>query len=152
MGNLTASDNPITFNNSVMLAAGLTLTAGASTVTFAGGTVAPDPGVLTIAGGCTLSASSTFTATLNGTGSSSYSQVTASGPVDLGGSTLMLALGFTPQVGDSFTLLTTSDPGGISGTFAGLAEGATFTEGGFTFQITYQGGPGGKSVVIRRVA
>jgi hypothetical protein len=154
MGNLTASNKPITFNNSVMLSTGLTLSAGNSTVTFAGGTVAPDPGVLTIAGGCTFSSSSTFKATLNGTGSSSYSQVTASGPVNLGGSTLMLALGlgFTPQVGDSFTLLTTSNPSGIKGTFAGLAEGAIFTQGGVTFQITYQGGPNGKSVVITRVA
>jgi len=152
MGDLTATDNPITFNNSVMLGAGLTLSAGTSTVTSAGGTVAPDPGVLTIAGGCTFSSSSTFKATLNGTGSSSYSQVTASGPVNLGGSALTLALGFTPQVSDSFTLLTTTDPGGISGTFAGLAEGATLTQGAFTFQITYRGGPDGKSVVVTRVA
>jgi hypothetical protein len=63
-----------------------------------------------------------------------------------------LALGFTPQVGDSFTLVTTTDSGGITGTFAGLAEGATFTQGGFTLQITYQGGPNGTSVVITRVA
>src|SRR5262249_39620339 len=76
-GDLTASNNPITFSNSVILGAGLSLSAGISTVTFAGGTVAPDPGVMTIAGGCTLSSSSTFQATLNGTGSSSYSQVTA---------------------------------------------------------------------------
>jgi hypothetical protein len=152
MANLTASNNPITFNNSVMLGAGLTLSAGTSTVTFAGGTVAPDPGVLTITGGCTFGSSSTFKATLNGTGSSSYSQVTASGTVDLGGSTLILALGFTPQVGGSFTLLTTSDPGGISGTFAGLAAGATFTQGGYRFKITYKGGASGKSVVITRLA
>jgi hypothetical protein len=76
----------------------------------------------------------------------------AGGPLDLGGSTLTLALGFTPQVGDSFTLLTTSDGSPIIGTFAGLDEGATFMQGGLTFQITYQAGPGGNSVVLTCVA
>ena len=70
--------------------------------------MAPDPGLVTIAGGCVLGGSTTFSATLNDTGPSSYSQIAVSGPVDLGGSTLSLALGFTPQVGDSFTLLTSS--------------------------------------------
>jgi hypothetical protein len=150
-GNLTTSDSPITFSNAVMLAAGLTLSAGAGTVTFAGGPVAPAPGLLSIAGGLALDASSTFTATLNGTDPGTYSQVTVSGPVDLGGSTLSLVLGFTPPVGSSFTLLS-SDAGPISGTFAGLPEGATFTQDGFTFQITYQGGPDGDSVVLTRLA
>jgi hypothetical protein len=52
-----------------------------------------------------------------------------SGPINLGGSTLNLTLGLAPQVGDTFTLLS-SAAGPISGTFAGLAEGATFTQGG----------------------
>jgi hypothetical protein len=150
-GNLAATNSPITFNNAVALSAGITISAGSDIVTFAGGTVAPDPGLLTIGGGFALAPSSTFTATLNGTDSNSYSQVTASGAVDLGGSTLSLALGFTPQVGDSFTLLTSSAGPNI-GTFAGLDEGATFTQDGFTFQITYHGGPNGNSVVLTRVS
>jgi hypothetical protein len=43
-----------------------------------------------VAGGVVLSDSATFSATLNGTDPDGYSQVTASGPVDLGGSTLNL--------------------------------------------------------------
>ena len=69
----------------------------------------------------------------------------------MGGSTLSLVLGYTPQVGDSFTLLTSNDPAGVTGTFAGLDEGATFTQDGLTFQITYQAGPGGNSVVLTRL-
>jgi hypothetical protein len=103
-----------------------------------------------VAGGVVLSDSATFSATLNGSDPDSYSQVTASGPVDLGGSTLNLTLGFTPDVGAAFTLLS-SDAGPITGTFAGLAEGATFTQDGMLFQITYQGGPNGNSVVVTRV-
>jgi hypothetical protein len=151
-GNLTATDSAVTFNSAVALNAGVTLTVGSSTVNFAGGTVTPDPGVLTVAGGVALAGSATFNVTLNGTDPGSYSQVVASGPIDLGGSTLSLSLGYTPLVGDSYTLLTTSDTGPISGTFAGLDEGATFMQDGLTFQITYHGGSGGNSVVLTRVS
>jgi hypothetical protein len=66
------------------------------------------------------------------------------------GSTLAISVGYAAQVGDTFTILTAT--GGITGTFAGLAEGATFSQGDFTFQITYQGGPGGNSVVLTCVS
>src|SRR5262249_15560069 len=121
------------------------------TINFAGGMVAPAPGLVTVAGGVALASSATFTATLNGTDPGSYTQVSASGPINLGGSTLNLSLGFAPQVGDAFTLLSSAS-GPISGTFAGLDEGATFTQDGSVFQITYQGGPGGQSVVLTRLA
>jgi hypothetical protein len=137
----------VTFNQSVVLNAGLTINVGTSAVNFAGGTVAPGPGTLTVTGGFVLTNSTTFSATLNGTDPSNYSQVMAGGPINLGGSTLSLVLGFQPPVGSTYTLLTTSS-GPIQGTFAGLPEGAIFTQGGSTFQITYQGGPGGNSVVL----
>jgi hypothetical protein len=149
-GNLAAGGNAVTFNSAVALAAGLTLGAGSDTITFAGETVAPDPGLVNVAGSITFANSATFTATLNGTDPGSYSQVSGSGPVDLGGSTLNLSLGFDPQVGDALTLLS-SDFGPIIGTFAGLDEGATFMQGGFRFQITYRGGASSNSVVLTRM-
>jgi hypothetical protein len=150
-GNLTATDSAVTFNDTVVLNAGLTIDAGSGTVTFAGGTVAPDPGLLTVAGGIALSRSATFSATLDGTDPGRYSQVRAAGLIDLGGSTLSLTLGFTPDIGDQFTLLSSDDSSPITGTFAGLAEGAVLTQDGLQFQITYQGGVDGKSVVLKRV-
>ena len=150
--NLATTDSPVTFTSSVLLNAGLTLSVGAGTVTFAGGTLTPAPGLLTIAGSLAFSGATTFRATLNGTDPASYSQVVASGPIDLGGSTLSLSLGFTPEVGDSFTLLTAGDGSSITGTFAGLDEGATFSQGDITFQISYQGGPNGNSLVLTRVS
>jgi hypothetical protein len=149
--NLAAGGNTISFTDAVALSAGVTLGTGSDTISILGGTVAPDPGLVTVAGSLALSSAATLRVTLNGTGTSSYSQIVASGPIDLGGSTLSLSLGFTPQVGDSFTLLTSNDPAGITGTFAGLDEGAIFDQDGMQFQITYQGGPGGKSVVLKRV-
>jgi hypothetical protein len=151
-GNLTATDGAVTFNDTVVLNAGLTIDAGSGTVSFAGGTVAPDPGLLTVAGEIALSRSATFRATLDGTDPDRYSQVRAAGPIDLGGSTLSLTLGFTPEVGDCFTLLSSDDSSAVTGTFAGLDEGAVFSQGGLTFRITYQGGPAGNSVVLTRVA
>jgi hypothetical protein len=59
-----------------------------------------------------------------------------------------------PAVGSSFEILNNEGSGAISGTFAGLAEGSTFTVkvGGtiMTFQITY--GAGGNDVVIKRIS
>jgi hypothetical protein len=114
--------------------------------------VAPDPGLVNIGGSLALVSTATFSATLNGSDPASYSQVVAGGPIDLGGSTLSLTLGYTPQLGDSFVLLTSNDPAGVTGTFAGLDEGAVFDKDGFSFQITYQGGPAGANVVLTRVA
>src|SRR5262249_1451945 len=91
IGNLTATDGAVTFNDTVVLHAGRTIDAGSGPVPFAGGTVAPDPGLLTVAGGIALSRSAAFRATLDGTDPGRYSQVRAAGPIDLGGSTLSLA-------------------------------------------------------------
>jgi hypothetical protein len=55
-------------------------------------------------------------------------------------------------VGSTFEILTTTDPAGIIGAFAGLDEGSTFSQDGFTFQITYHGGPNGTSVVLTRLS
>jgi hypothetical protein len=131
--------------------AGLTISAGSSTVNFSAGTVAPSPGIVTIAGGVVLTGSTTFSATLNGTDSGSYSQLAASGPINPGGCTLSLVLGFEPPVGSTFEILTNTGTGPITGTFNGLNEGTVFPQGGYQFQITYQGGTGGSSVVLTRV-
>jgi hypothetical protein len=150
-GDLTAIDSPITFNHSVVLNTGITLSAGASTVNFASGSVLPSPGVAAIAGGVVLTGSTTFSATLNGTDPGSYSQLTVGGPIDLGSSALNLTLGFEPPVGSTFEIITNTGSTPITGTFSGLAEGAIFTQGGYQFEITYQGGTGDDSVVLTRV-
>jgi hypothetical protein len=152
-GIFTSSTGPMTVTGPIAVLSGVLTGQGTiESVTDIGGTLAPSPGIFSVAGSVTLFASSTFSVTLNGADPGSYSQVNAAGPVNLGGSTLDLSLGFTPQVGDSFTLLTAGDGSSITGTFAGLDEGATFSQGDITFQISYQGGPNGNSLVLTRVS
>jgi hypothetical protein len=151
-GLFTSSTGPMTVTGPIAVLGGVLNGQGAlESVTAIGGTLAPSPGILSVAGSVTLFTSTTFSVTLNGTDPGSYSQVNASGPVILSGSTLDLTLGFAPQVGDAFTLLSSAS-GPIIGTFAGLDEGATFMQDDMLFQITYQGGPDGHSVVLTRLS
>ena len=72
--------------------------------------------------------------------------LTAGGNVTLAG-----ALDLMPppglSVGDTFTLVDKTSSGAISGTFAGKAEGSTFSAAGQNWQITYAGGDGNDVVV-----
>ncbi|HEY2798262.1 MAG TPA: hypothetical protein VGK26_10270 [Thermoanaerobaculia bacterium] len=75
-----------------------------------------------------------------------YGQLITTGDVGVTGSTLSLGFTFTSSTGDAFTII--SNGGGVvTGTFAGLPEGATFTSNGRTYQITYVGGDGNDVVV-----
>jgi autotransporter-associated beta strand protein len=84
-------------------------------------------------------------------GAGGYGQIDVTGPVKLGGSTLSLTIGFTPTVGESFTLINNDGTDAVVGTFNSLAEGATFTVSGMKLRITYAGGDG-NDVVITRIA
>lgn len=76
-----------------------------------------------------------------------YGTLNASGNVSLGGSNLVVSFAFTSATGDAFTIINKTSGGAVTGTFAGLAEGATFTSNGRTYQITYVGGDGNDVVV-----
>jgi uncharacterized delta-60 repeat protein len=55
--------------------------------------------------------------------------------------------GFTPAFGDVFRVIDNTSTNPVLNTFSGLPEGAIFTKGGATFQITYQGGDGNDVVL-----
>jgi hypothetical protein len=55
-------------------------------------------------------------------------------------------------VGSSFEILTNAGSAPVNGTFPGLNEGSVFNVGNYQFQITYQGGSNGHSVVITRLS
>jgi autotransporter-associated beta strand protein len=115
------------------------------------GSSATQPAILR-AGKLTLNSGSSFDVALNSTtAGSGYSQLIVGGTVSLGGSTLNVTLGFTPAIGDSFTIIKNNSGSAVIGTFNGLAEGATFLVKGLTFKITYKGGSG-NDVVISRVS
>jgi hypothetical protein len=110
-----------------------------------------DPGnaVITMASGTRLdTGSGTLTVELrDGAGLTNPD----SGPIFLGDSGLSLVVGAEPPLGSSFEIVTNAGSSSINGTFAGLTEGAIFTQGGYQFQITYQGGTGGDSIVLTRL-
>jgi hypothetical protein len=161
-GVFTSSTGPMSISGGTILTGGHTsygLLTGVGTVdalTTLGGTLAPggsSPGILSITGALALNQYTTVSILLNGIAAGTgYSQLQAAGPIDLGQSTLSLNLGFVPPVGSSFEILTNTGAAPITDTFAGLAEGAVFSQGGYQFQITYQGGTGSDSVVLTCLA
>ncbi|MBP3958590.1 Ig-like domain repeat protein [Gemmata sp. G18] len=127
---------------------GGTGTVGSVTVT-SGGTLSPglSPALLSINGDLTFY-SSTFVVEANGTTlGSGYDSVAVSGIATLNNSaTLVFSPTFSPNVGATFTILTAT--GGVTGTFSGLADLATFTIGTRTYQIDYTA----NSVLVRVLA
>ena len=96
----------------------------------------------------TQASTATFQIRLNsstvGTG---YDQLTVSGTtVSLNGA-LDLVCGPHLVPGSTFTILNKTSTGAITGTFAGKANNSTFTDDGYTFQITYTGGTGNDVVL-----
>jgi hypothetical protein len=161
-GVFTSSTGPMSVSGSVILTGGsssfgqLSGMGQVDTLTTLGGTLAPgsaSPGVLSVNGALTLNLYTTVSILLNGAAAGTgYSQLQAGGPIDLGQSTLSLQFGFVPPVGSSFEIVTNTGAAPISGTINDLDEGAIFSQGGYQFQITYQGGTGGDSVVVTRLA
>src|SRR5262249_27878540 len=77
-----------------------------------------------------------------------FDQLIVNGAVSLDG-TLSVSLlnGFTPSVADSFKIIDNDGVDAVSGNFAGLPEGATFTGGVSNFSITSAGGTGNDVVL-----
>jgi autotransporter-associated beta strand protein len=96
----------------------------------------------------TQASTATFQIRLNSsTVGSGYDQLTVSGTtVSLNG-TLDLICGPNLAPGSTFTILNKTNTGAITGTFAGKANNSTFTDDGYTFQITYTGGTGNDVVL-----
>jgi fibronectin-binding autotransporter adhesin len=104
------------------------------------------PGVLT-AGAVSL-AGGAFRVDLDGpTVGTGYGQL-VTGAFALPGSVtkLELDLQYQPSAGQAFTIVNSASP--VSGTFHGLAEGATVAVSGYAFSITYKGGTDGNDIVL----
>ncbi len=146
-------DGSITSSTSVAAAATL---GGTGTISapvavtgalIAGDTTAASTGSLTV-GNLSFGSGGTLNVLLNGTtAGTGYDQVTATGAVNLAGSSLDLSLGsgFTPAPGTTFDILVNNGGSAITGTFS---QGSTITVGGTTFSISYAGGTSGHDVVL----
>ena len=138
---------------SVASAASLTGTGASSgTVTVAsGGTVSPGvAGVGTLAVGNFVH-DGAFVAQVNGTLTGEFDRVRVTGTVDLTGSTLTVTGSVTAAYGAVTLIENDGTADAVTGTFTGLAEGATVTVNGVDFTISYIGGDG-NDVVLAPVA
>lgn len=119
------------------------------------GTVAPgaSPGTLTIDGGLTFDSASTLEIEIGGTTpGTGHDQVAVTRTVTLGSATLGLRAydGYVPSAGDLYVIIDNDDTDAVSGTFDGLAEGATISDflgSGHDGAITYVGGDGNDVVI-----
>ncbi|MCO6044130.1 hypothetical protein NG895_09440, partial [Aeoliella sp. ICT_H6.2] len=88
---------------------------------------------------------------LNGTtAGSGHDQLKVNGTVEIAGE-LDVTLGYSPAVGDSFTILDNDGTDPIVGTFNGLSEGGILAVGTDYFSITYEGGDDGNDIVLTKV-
>jgi autotransporter-associated beta strand protein len=136
-------------NNPVNLAPGTlagTGTVGAVTFGVVGSrTLTPGnngPSILTCSN-LSLYLTTLFATDLNGAiPGFGYDQVNVHGTVALSNAILSLTLGYTPALGDTFTIINNDGADPVSGTFNGLLAGALLTNGATIFRIAYNGGDG----------
>ena len=101
----------------------------------------------------TQTATGTLTELIGGlTPGTGYGQIIVNGNVNLAG-TLNVALinGFVPSLGNQFTVIDNRGTAAVSGTFAGLPEGATVFAGFYGFSISYVGGDGNDVVLTTTI-
>jgi nitrous oxidase accessory protein NosD len=109
------------------------------------------PGQVTINGNVTLDANDTLHMEINGlTAGSQYDQLVVNGTVDLGGAALSTT-GSTivASNGQSVEIIDNDDIDPVTGTFLGLANGATLMVNSQLFEIFYNGGTGNDVILVK---
>ncbi len=127
---------------------------GSLSVTATGASISPgnSPGIIN-SGNLSLGAGTTTNIEVNGTTvGTQYDQLNVTGTVNISTSAeLNVTLGFTPTVGNSFTIINNDGGDAVTGSFAGLPEGTVFYVLSTAFSISYAGGTG-NDVVLTVVA
>lgn len=161
---ITNSSGSATGTGAVSVAAGAILSgtgrvSGAVTVS---GTLSPGnggTGVLTVGNNLTFTGSGVYSVAVNGTtaGTNYDKVVMSSGTLALGSATLSLSLGYTPTIGDAYTIIDNKGAGAVAGTFAGILQGGktvvSYAGTGYDCSVSYVGGDGNDVVVtVTRVS
>jgi predicted outer membrane repeat protein len=104
-------------------------------------------GTLTFGSSLTMQSGSVLGIFVNG--AAAFSRVAVAGNLSLGGAQLTVSVGTAPPAGSVLRIIDKQGAGAVTGTFAGLPEGALFVAGGGTgFKISYAGGTGNDVVLI----
>lgn len=115
-----------------------------------GGHISPGSSLATLnSGNVTLDTNSSLDIELGGTTAGQYDQLNVTGTVNLAGAMLNTSLynSYAPALNSTYTIINNDGSDAIAGTFAGLAQGASFTVDGYTFTISYSGGTGNDVVL-----
>ena len=114
-------------------------------------TLAPgaSPGQVVLNGNLTLDSGDAIAFELNGpTPGTDHDQLVINGNVTLGGATLSAVAGFGYADCDTVTLIENDGVDAVTGTFAGLPNGAVVSISGQNFKIFYNRGSGNNDVVL----
>ena len=142
--------NGVTVNNAGSTLGGIGTITGSVGV-GAGANISPGNGGNTIGtlqtGALTLASGSNFRVDINGTTAGTFDQIQVNaGGVTINGSNLVVTVGTTLSVGQTFMILNKVSTGLITGTFA---QGSTVTgSDGTVFSISYTSGTGGNDIVL----
>jgi fibronectin-binding autotransporter adhesin len=111
--------------------------------TLTGGTIQPTS-IFTVNGNLNVGASASLTTAINGVDpNTGFGQVKVVGTVTLAGAlSATVGGGFSPSGPFSLVIVDNDGTDAVSGTFSGLAEGASVTFGAVSFRISYVGGDG----------
>lgn len=145
--NVTGMINNVTLTGGVLGGSG---TVGA--VTDTAGTINPGLGATSIlnTGNLSFGSSGVYAVDLDGTtAGTSYDQLNVTGTINLTGATLQVNLGYTPALGDTYTIIHNVEDTPITGTFAGLPQGGVITADGELFEIDYVGNAGNDVTLTR---
>lgn len=148
-GATAAWPGPVVLNNgsAAGLASGatigpLTVNSGAQVTPGGGGSATANTGNLTFASG------GVYHALITGTAAGAFSRLNVTGTVTLGGATLSVSPSGGPYAaGTQFTIIDNDGVDPVTGTFAGLAQGATISAGGQSYSISYTAGTGNDVVL-----
>jgi fibronectin-binding autotransporter adhesin len=148
-GNQSAATGAVTVSNSGTTLGG-TGTIGGTVTVNAGANIAPGNGGNSTAilntGALTLASTSNFRVDINGTtAGSGYDRLNVTtGGVTISGSNLVITVGTTLTIGQTFLIVEKVSAGAVSGTFA---QGSTVISGPNVFSINYAGGDGNDIVL-----
>ncbi len=110
-----------------------------------GGTLSPgaSPGTMTVTGNYSLNSGDLFIELDGLAAGTGYDQLIVTGDVSLAGD-LTLDVGFSPSLGNMFTIINNQGTNPVSGMFS---QGSSISAGGFLFNINYGGGDGNDVVL-----